>query len=117
MNDNKSSSIDEYISKYPNEVQNVLQKIRKLIKEITPNSVELISYGIPTFKLNRKNLVHFGAYKTFISLYPTSSGISHFQAELSGYKISKGTVQFPINKPIPYDLIKRMVEFRVIECS
>lgn len=107
-------TIDEYIIKFPPNVQNILQKIRQLIKDLAPKAKETISYQIPTFKLNG-NLVHFAAYKNHIGFYPTPSAIKEFKNELSIYKLGKGTIQFPINQPIPYDLIKKIVKFRINE--
>ncbi|MEH7125969.1 DUF1801 domain-containing protein [Bacillus sp. JJ1773] len=107
-------SIDEYILQYPQEIQEILKTIRKVIKESAPNAEEKISYAMPTFALNG-NLVHFAAFKNHIGLYPTASGINTFKQELSGYKTSKGAVQFPIGKPIPYELISKIVKFRVEE--
>ncbi|HWL24934.1 MAG TPA: DUF1801 domain-containing protein [Ureibacillus sp.] len=107
-------SIDEYILQYPHEVQEILKTIRKVIKDSAPNAEEKISYRMPTFVLNG-NLVHFAAFKNHIGFYPTSSGINSFQQELSEYKSSKGAVQFPIGKPIPYELISQIVKFRVAE--
>ena len=108
-------NMDEYIANFPVDIQKKLQKIRKLVREISPNSKEVISYKIPTFKLNGKNLVHFAAFKDHISFFPTSSGVSHFKKELAGYKTSKGTIQFPLTIQIPYNLIERIVKFRVNE--
>lgn len=107
-------TIDEYIIKFPPNVQNILQKIRQLIKDLVPKAKETISYQIPTFKLNG-NLVHFAAYKNHIGFYPTPSAIKEFKKELSIYRLGKGTIQFPINQPIPYDLIKKIVKFRINE--
>ena len=107
-------TIDEYIIKFPPNVQNILQKIRQLIKDLAPKAKETISYQIPTFKLNG-NLVHFAAYKNHIGFYPTPSAIKEFKKELSIYRLGKGTIQFPINQPIPYDLIKKIVKFRINE--
>lgn len=115
MSDSRSP-IDKYISKFPEEVRNRLQKIREVIKEAAPNSVETISYGIPTFKQGT-NLVHFAGYKKHVGFYPTPSGIEAFREEFSAYEVSKGTVKFPHDKPVPYDLIKRIVEFRVNEVT
>ena len=108
--------IDKYISKFPEEVGKRLQKIREVIKEAAPNSVETISYGIPAFKQGT-NLVHFAGYKKHVGFYPTPSGIEAFREELSDYEVSKGTVKFPHDKPIPYDLIKQIVEYRVKEVT
>jgi uncharacterized protein YdhG (YjbR/CyaY superfamily) len=110
----KAQTIDEYISMYPPSVQNILEKVRQTIKESAPQTDEAISYQIPTFKLNG-NLVHFAAFKNHISFYPTPSGIAAFKNELSGFKLSRGTAQFSIEGPIPYDLIRKIVKFRVKE--
>ncbi|GKU24973.1 iron chaperone [Clostridium folliculivorans] len=107
-------SIDEYILNCPQEVQEVLKNLRKVIKEAAPEATEKISYQMPTFFLHG-NLVHFAAFKNHIGFYPTSSGIEAFQNELTGYKNSKGAVQFPKSEPLPYELISRMVKYRVVE--
>ena len=113
---NKSfKTIDEYISTFPRKVQVVLEELRQAIRKSAPEAEETISYGIPTFDLNGFHLVHFAAYKNHIGFYPTSSGITAFKKELSLFKTSKGTVQFPLNEPIPFDLAKRIVRFRVKE--
>ena len=106
--------IDSYIEGFPADVQSVLQELRKTIRNAAPNAIEAISYQIPTFKL-KGNLVHFAAYTNHIGFYPTSSGIYNFKLELAKYKTAKGSVQFPLNKPIPFELITRIVEFRVQE--
>lgn len=110
----KFETMDEYIETFPEDIQDILKKMRKVIQEATPEAEETISYGMPTFKLNG-NLVHFAAYKNHIGFYPTPSGIEAFKEEISGYKSSKGAVQFPLDKPIPYDLVVKMVIFRVKE--
>ncbi len=107
-------SIDNYIAQFPLNVQQKLQNLRQTIKEAAPQAEEKISYGMPTFFIN-KNLVHFAAYKNHIGFYPTPSGIDAFSDELSLYKTSKGAVQFPLDQPLPYDLISRIVAFRVNE--
>jgi uncharacterized protein YdhG (YjbR/CyaY superfamily) len=107
-------TIDEYIATFPESIQEILEKIRQTIKESAPQSQEAISYRIPTFKLNG-NLVHFAAFKDHIGFFPTSSGVDAFQKELSGYETSKGTIRFPLDKPIPFDLIRKIVKFRVKE--
>ncbi|GLI12293.1 hypothetical protein MARBORIA2_13830 [Methanobrevibacter arboriphilus] len=114
MGENSVDTIDEYISNYPENIQKILEKIRKTIKEVAPEATEKISWGIPTFYLN-KNLVHFAAYKKHIGFYPNPSGIENFKDDLSKYKTSKGTVQFQYDELIPYDLIRKIVEFRVQE--
>lgn len=115
--DNKPSSvasIDEYIAAFPVEIQEKLQTVRKVIQESAPDAQEKISYQMPTFAL-QGNLVHFAAYSNHIGFYPTPSGIESFQEELAGYKSAKGSVQFPMDKPLPYELISRIVKFRVAE--
>ena len=107
--------MDEFISRYPPEIRTILQKIRVLIRKSAPGAEEAISYGIPTFKLNGKNLVHFSAHKNHIGFYPTSSGVERFGRELSKYETSRGTVRFPLGEPIPYALIGRIVQFRFRE--
>lgn len=109
------ATIDEYIKIYPSEVQIILEKVRQTIRKAAPEAVEAISYRMPTFKLNGKNLVHFAAFKNHIGFYPIPSGIEAFKEELSAYKQGKGSVQFPLDKPIPYELISRIVEFRAKE--
>lgn len=102
------TTIDEYISEFPKEVQVVLQKFRKTIHKAVPEATEAISYGIPTFKLHG-NLVHFGGFKQHVGFYPSPSGIDAFKEELSPYLVSKGTIRFALDKPIPYDLITKIV--------
>jgi len=108
--------IDDYISRFPADIQAILQKIRAIVREAAPGAVEAISYQMPTFKLNG-NLVHFAAFKNHIGFYPTPSGIEQFDSELAQYKGAKGSVQFPLDQPIPYDLIRRIVLFRVEESA
>ena len=109
-----STTIDEYISGFPSDVQVVLQTLRQTIHQTAPDALEKISYGMPTFTL-KGNLVHFGAFKTHIGFYPTPSGIEKFKDELAVYKGAKGSVQFPLDEPLPLDLVRRIVEFRVEE--
>lgn len=109
-----SESIDEYILKFPPEIQEILRKLRKVIKESVPDAEEKISYGMPTFVLHG-NLVHFAAFKNHIGFYPTPSGVDAFKDELSEYKGAKGSIQFPIKKPLPYELISKIVKLRVAE--
>jgi uncharacterized protein YdhG (YjbR/CyaY superfamily) len=107
-------NIDEYIAGFPQDVQAMLEKIRTTIRRAAPGAEETISYQIPTFTL-KGNLVHFAAFKKHIGFYPTSTGIAKFKDELAAYKSAKGSVQFPLDKPIPYGLIGRIVRFRVRE--
>ena len=107
-------SIDEYISTFPANVQIILEELRRAIRDAAPQAQEAISYQMPAFKLNG-NLVWFAAFKNHIGFYPTSSGIEAFKERLAAYETSKGTVKFPINEPIPFDLIKEIVKFRVKE--
>ncbi len=106
--------IDEYIARFPEDIQEILEKIRMTIREAAPEADERISYQMPTFALEG-NLVHFAAYKNHIGFYPTPSGIEEFEEELSRYVGGKGSVKFPLDKPIPYDLITKIVRFRVNE--
>jgi uncharacterized protein YdhG (YjbR/CyaY superfamily) len=112
----KYSNIDEYIKTFPPSVREVLQKIRQMIKEAAPQAEETISYNMPAFKTKRV-LVYFAAFENHIGFFPTPSGIEAFKEELSGYKLSKGTVQFPLNGTVPYELIRKIVLFRVQEVS
>ncbi|MGE5428865.1 MAG: iron chaperone [Methylococcaceae bacterium] len=105
---------DEYISQFPAEVQAKLQELRYVIKKAAPEAEETISYAMPAFKL-KGILVYFAGHKNHIGFYPTASGIANFEKELTGYTTSKGTVQFPLNKPLPLELIKMIVEYRVAE--
>ncbi len=107
-------NIDEYIAGFPDDVQLILQKIRATIRAAAPNAEETIKYQMPTFML-KGNLVHFGAFKKHIGFYPVPSGIEAFKKELSVYAGGKGSVQFPFDKPMPYDLISKIVQFRVQE--
>ena len=112
-----AKTIDEFISQYPPDIQTILQKIRALIQRSAPEAEEAMAYGIPTFKLNGKNLVHFSAFKEHIGFYPTPSGIEKFKKELSAYEWAKGSVKFSLDKPIPYALIGKITQFRVKEVS
>ena len=116
MEGNKAGfvSIDEYIAAFPEEIQKILEELRATIKAAAPEAQEKISYQMPAFAL-KGNLVYFGAYKNHIGFYPTASGIQAFKNELSVYEGAKGTVRFPIDKPLPLDLISRIVKFRVAE--
>jgi uncharacterized protein YdhG (YjbR/CyaY superfamily) len=105
-------SIDEYIAGFPGNVRKVLEKLRKTIRSAAPNAQETISYQIPAFTLNG-HLVYFAAWKEHIGFYPASTGIEKFKKELSPYEMSKGTIRFRLDEPIPFDLISRIVKFRV----
>ena len=107
-------AVDKYIAGFPPEARGALEEVRALVRASAPEATEKISYGVPTFVLNGY-LVHFGGYKKHIGFYPTSSGIEAFKEELKSYKSSRGAVQFPLDRAMPRDLIRRMVEFRVRE--
>lgn len=107
-------TIDEYIAGFPQDVQEILRKIRMTIRKAAPDAQETINYRMPTFTLNG-NLVHFAAFKNHVGFYPTPTGIEAFKKDLSAYKGAKGSVQFPLDQPIPFDLISRIVTFRVKE--
>ena len=116
MADNKTApkNIDEYIANFPKDVQIILQEIRAVIHQAAPDTEETISYQMPTFKL-KGNLVHFAAFQNHIGFYPVPTGIEAFKEELSVYKGGKGSVQFPLDKPMPLDLIRKIVKFRAAE--
>jgi uncharacterized protein YdhG (YjbR/CyaY superfamily) len=109
----KPKNVDEYIAQFPDEIKKLLFEMRKIIRNAAPNAEESMGYGMPAYKTNGKPLVYFAAFKSHIGFYATPTGHSEFAKELSNYKQGKGSVQFPINEPLPYDLIKRIVEFRV----
>jgi uncharacterized protein YdhG (YjbR/CyaY superfamily) len=109
-------NIDDYIAGAPDEIRPVLAKIREVIRAAAPQAQEVISYSMPAFKLNGV-LVYFAAFKDHIGFFPTAEGISHFKKELEPYSTSKGTVRFPLDKPIPYGLIEKIVKHRVQENS
>jgi uncharacterized protein YdhG (YjbR/CyaY superfamily) len=108
------TSIDEYIAMFAPEIQGLLRQMRATIRAAAPGATERISYQIPTFYL-KGNLVHFAAFKSHIGFYPTSSGTQAFEHELSAFDCSKGTIRFPVDMPLPLDLITRIVTFRVSE--
>lgn len=114
MKSEANASIDAYIAGFPEDVQAVLQQIRQVIQQAAPEATEAISYQMPTFRLHG-NLVHFGAFKNHIDFYPAPTGIAEFEQELASYKQGRGSVQFPLDKPIPYDLFARITRFRVAE--
>ncbi len=110
----KPTTFDDYIATFPTAVQEILQKVRETVKTAVPNATEAISYGMPTFKL-AGNLVHFGAFKNHLGFYPIPSGLDQFKEELAPYKIGKGSVQFPYDEPIPYELIGKIAQFRAAQ--
>ena len=109
-----AKTIDDYIAAFPKDIQEILGKVRATIRKAAPEAQETINYGIPTFTL-KGNLVHFAAFKKHIGFYPAPSGIEKFKVELSEYESAKGSVQFPLDQPIPYDLISKITVFRVKE--
>ncbi len=110
----RPTTIDEYIEGFPDDIQEILTKVRKTVRQAAPEADETISYQIPTFRLNG-SLVHFAAFKNHLGFYPTPSGTKAFQSQLAPYKHGKGTIRFPFDQPIPYDLITDIVKFRVQE--
>lgn len=108
------NTINEYIAGFPEEVQVILKQVRNTIKEAAPEAEECISWGMPTFKQNG-NVVHFAGHKHHVGFYPGDSGVAVFKSELSDYKTSKGAVQFPFNKPMPFELIAKITKYRVKE--
>jgi len=113
-NNSNSNDIDMYISKFEDNLQSILQTLRLTIQHAAPDAKETISYQMPTFTQNGI-LVHFAAYKNHIGFYPGSSGVEAFKSELTAYKYSKGAIQFPIEQPLPFDIITKIVVFRVDE--
>jgi uncharacterized protein YdhG (YjbR/CyaY superfamily) len=110
-----AGSIDEYIAGFPPETRGVLEELRAVIRAAAPDATETMSYAIPTLDLGGRHLVHFAGYGKHVGFYPTASGIAAFRGELASYKSAKGSVRFPLGRPLPTDLIRRMVEFRVQE--
>jgi uncharacterized protein YdhG (YjbR/CyaY superfamily) len=110
-----ATSIDDYIAGFPPATRKALEQVRSLIRGVAPDATEKISYAIPTFDLNGRHLVHFAGFAKHIGFYPIPSGIEAFREELAAYKQGRGSVQFPLDKPMPLDLIRRIVEFRVVE--
>lgn len=112
-----TEDVDTYIAQFPSEVQAILTRIRGIVRECAPDAVESISYGMPGYKLNKKPLVYYAGYAKHIGLYATPTGHEAFAAELAGYKQGKGSVQFPLDQEMPWDLIERIVDFRVRELT
>ncbi|MDB5191311.1 MAG: hypothetical protein JWQ96_874 [Segetibacter sp.] len=111
----KPTDINEYIASFPKNVQEVMQQVRETIKKAAPGAEEGIGYAIPVFKLNKTYVVYFAGYKNHIGLYPAPTGMEAFKQDFVGYKTGKGSVQFPLDKPMPLDLIMKIVKFRVKE--
>lgn len=109
------TSIDEYIADFPEEIQSILNQVRSIVKQAAPDAEESIGYGMPAYKTYGKPLVYFAAFKNHIGFYATPTGHAEFAEELSKYKQGKGSVQFPIDQPMPLKLIEQIVEFRVFE--
>lgn len=112
----KPTTVDEYIASFPDDVQSILNQVREIIYKREPDTKEAISYGIPAFRCNNQIFIFFAAYQKHISIYPAPRENEAFKEELSLYKGGKGTVQFPLHKPIPFSLIERIVAFRKEEC-
>lgn len=110
-----ANEVDKYIAGFPEDVQKRLNTMRKTILTEVPDAEEKIGYGIPTYKLDGKNLVHFGGFKNHVGFYPAPSGLTAFEKELSAYKAAKGSVQFPHEESLPLDLVKKIVKFRLKE--
>jgi uncharacterized protein YdhG (YjbR/CyaY superfamily) len=108
----KDNRVDEYISRFPEDVQTDLQKLRQVIQTTAPEAEETMSYGVPGYRLNG-NLVNFAAFKNHIGFYPDPSAVEVFQEELKPYALSRGTIKFPFGEPIPYELVERIVRYRV----
>jgi uncharacterized protein YdhG (YjbR/CyaY superfamily) len=105
--------IDAYIAAFPAKVRKLLQQMRRTLREEAPDAVERLSYGIPTFDVDGQHLVHFAGFARHVGFYPTARGIAAFAKELAGYKSGKGSVQFPLDEPLPLELVRRVVRFRL----
>ncbi|MBW6469118.1 MAG: DUF1801 domain-containing protein, partial [Coriobacteriia bacterium] len=115
MDTSAAQSVDAYMEGFPPDTRAMLEDIRSLVRGIVPDATETISYQMPTFDLNGAHLVHFAGYDTHIGFYPIPTGIEAFKEELGAYKTGKGSVRFPLDQPLPLDLIRRIVEFRAEE--
>jgi uncharacterized protein YdhG (YjbR/CyaY superfamily) len=111
----KHGNVDDYILDFPEDIQSVLEEVRDAIRKAAPDALEMISYGIPAFKFKSKPLVYFAAFKNHVGFYPTPTGVEEFEKELSVYKQGKGSVQFPLDKPMPLKLIAKIVKFRMVK--
>ncbi len=114
---NQANEIEAYFQQFPEQVQEILRTIRAIIQDCAPEAEEALAYGMPAYKTNKRPLVYFAAFKHHIGFYATPTGHAQFQDELALYKQGKGSVQFPLDKPMPYNLIERIVRFRVHENS
>lgn len=108
-----AQTIDEYIAEFPEETRRALEEVRAAIRETAPDAVETMSYAIPTFDLDGRHLVHFAGYAHHVGLYPGADGIAAFADELTGYRSAKGSVQLPLDAPLPLDLVRRITAYRV----
>ncbi len=117
MNSTKPATIAEYVTTFSPEVQELLEKIRVTVKNLVPDAEEVISYGIPAYSLNKTTIIYFGAFKQHIGFYALSSGNQAFKEELAAYKVGRGSIQFPLDKPLPLDLIAKIVTFRLQEIA
>jgi uncharacterized protein YdhG (YjbR/CyaY superfamily) len=115
MKTSKAKTIDEYIARFPKDAQKALKQVRATIRKTAPGAEETISYAIPTFTLGGRYLVYFAGFKNYIGFYPAPTGIAAFQKEFAPYKVGKGSVQFPLDEPMPLELIAKIVKFRVKE--
>lgn len=115
MKMNPYTNIDEYIANFPKETQEVLKRIRNIIEKAMPQAEQVISYGIPTFKLNGKSVIFFAGYEHHVSIYPIPKGPDAFQNKIEPYVVGKGTVKFMLNKPIPFGLIGEIVEQSIVD--
>lgn len=108
----KTDTVDAYLFDFPEDIRHLLQKVRSCIIEVVPEASEAIKYGIPTYVYHKQNLVHFGGYRKHIGFYPTPKVLMHFERQIVEYKSSKGAVQFPLDRPIPLELIAEMTLYR-----
>ena len=113
----KPETVTEYLASFPPEVKQLLEQIRNIVKELVPTAEEIISYGIPAYKVNKTTIVYFAAFKKHIGFYALPSGTIAFKEKLKAYKVGKGSIQFPLDKPLPIDLIKEIITFRVQEIT
>ncbi len=113
----KFETVDDYIAAQPEKTREVLSKLRKTIKELAPKIEESMNYGMPGYKLNKKPLIYFAGWKDHVGIYPTPSGMDAFKDDLKPYQTGKGTAQFPLDKPIPYELVDKIIKFRIEETS